>query len=156
MLLDFLEKIRDQVTLATLFLLLMFYDLISVFNDKLNLGWTLPCISGSKDLAKPVAVIYNTIYSYTFMFIALLFTIIITLIIYYFNQYSLMVGFPTYFAIIYYLFYLWLISFNICLFTGNLYLLHYDANWGAFMIPGVLIGASFIQGCYKQYEKAQQ
>lgn len=71
------------------------------------------------------------------------------------NPNSLAVGFPIYFVIFYYLFYLWLISFNICLFTGNLHLLNYSENWGAFMVPVALTLVSFGRSCYRQYEKAQ-
>lgn len=153
---DFIKKILDQISTTTLFLLLILYDLISVLNDKLNLGWYLPYISESRDLAKPVALIYNNIYSPTFMFVVAMLVGIITPIIWHFNHNSLIVGFPIYFVIIYYLFYLWLISFNICLFTGNLHLLNYSENWCAFGVPVVLIVASFMQNCYKQYEKEQK
>ena len=85
----------------------MLYDLINVLNDQLNLGWGLPYISESRDLAKPVALIYNNIYSLTFMFIVAILVIIITYIIWRLNPNSLAVGFPIYFVIFYYLFYLW-------------------------------------------------
>lgn len=155
MLSNFIKKFFDQATSTTLFLLLMLYDLINVLNDQLNLGWVLPYISESRDLAKPVALIYNNIYSLTFMFIVAILVIIITYIIWRLNPNSLAVGFPIYFVIFYYLFYLWLISFNICLFTGNLHLLNYSENWGAFMVPVALTLVSFGRSCYRQYEKAQ-
>lgn len=155
MLSNFIKKFFDQVTSTTLFLLLMLYDIINVLNDQLNLGWVLPYISESRDLAKPVALIYNNIYSLTFMFIVAILVIIITYIIWRLNPNSLAVGFPIYFVIFYYLFYLWLISFNICLFTGNLHLLNYSENWGAFMVPVALTLVSFGRSCYRQYEKAQ-